>query len=480
MRAKTTHEDGSFWDYGYDGRYRLTSAVRSNANETMEANYAYTYDDGDNLLSDCNEVKSRARQWQPAVALPREGRGTAMKAGATCSKGVSRYHAQPCDTWRRGRFRFAATAGMTPGTAGTIAKANTDADLELRFTYVNNDTSDNGYYLIVGPRYGTGGDRIYLNILRGSINLAQRVSGVWTGLVGAAVTTEEGVEYTIRVVCDDSDVKVYRAAPDELEELVLETSNCTMTYTNYVTFTPSTDADFEIDNIRILSDDLSNTTTFAVNNANELTSMTDYNGSTTFGFDDWGRMTSKARGSYEAEYGYKYADMMTSLNSDYPGESNYTYEYGGNGKRISWTRDSAQTKFRWGKGMSLVNEEDGSGELTLTYFGYCLGAAQGANPATGSWVTYSLDKLGTVHSVRNSSKVAVSQMMYSPFGEKVSAAGTYVARGYTGHYDDGSGHLYHYYRDYFPKFSRWTVRDPLGPIDGPNLYSYSRGNKWGQ
>ncbi len=30
MRAQTTHEDGAFWDYGYDGRYRLTSAVRSN------------------------------------------------------------------------------------------------------------------------------------------------------------------------------------------------------------------------------------------------------------------------------------------------------------------------------------------------------------------------------------------------------------------------------------------------------------------
>ncbi len=44
-----TQVDGSIWDYAYDGRYRLTSAVRDNANTspTITATYAYTYDDGD-------------------------------------------------------------------------------------------------------------------------------------------------------------------------------------------------------------------------------------------------------------------------------------------------------------------------------------------------------------------------------------------------------------------------------------------------
>jgi YD repeat-containing protein len=49
--TSTTHEDGALWDYLYDERYRLTSAVRSNASETIEATYAYTYDDGDNMLT---------------------------------------------------------------------------------------------------------------------------------------------------------------------------------------------------------------------------------------------------------------------------------------------------------------------------------------------------------------------------------------------------------------------------------------------
>ncbi len=59
--TQTTHEDGAFWEYGYDGRYRLTSAVRSNANETIEAAYAYTYDDGDNLLTKVETLRGRFR-----------------------------------------------------------------------------------------------------------------------------------------------------------------------------------------------------------------------------------------------------------------------------------------------------------------------------------------------------------------------------------------------------------------------------------
>ncbi|MCF6283609.1 MAG: cysteine peptidase family C39 domain-containing protein [Candidatus Hydrogenedentes bacterium] len=45
--TKITHEDGASWAYEYDGRERLTSAVRSNTSSpTIDATYEYTYDDG--------------------------------------------------------------------------------------------------------------------------------------------------------------------------------------------------------------------------------------------------------------------------------------------------------------------------------------------------------------------------------------------------------------------------------------------------
>lgn len=49
--TRTTHADGSYWDYGYDARDRLTAAVRKDDGGQTLASYAYTYDAGDNLLT---------------------------------------------------------------------------------------------------------------------------------------------------------------------------------------------------------------------------------------------------------------------------------------------------------------------------------------------------------------------------------------------------------------------------------------------
>jgi len=50
--GRKVESPASLWEYEYDGRYRLTSAVRENAaTPTITATYEYTYDDGDNLLT---------------------------------------------------------------------------------------------------------------------------------------------------------------------------------------------------------------------------------------------------------------------------------------------------------------------------------------------------------------------------------------------------------------------------------------------
>ena len=48
---------------------------------------------------------------------------------------------------------------------------------------------------------------------------------------------------------------------------------------------------------------------------------------------------------------------------------------------------------------------------------------------------------------------------------------------FTGHQGDGESGLYYApFRYYSPFQARWTTRDPLGMIDGPNVYAYVRGN----
>jgi RHS repeat-associated protein len=445
--TSTTHEDGSFWEYLYDGRYRLTSAVRSNANETIEANYAYTYDAGDNLLT----------KVEPFEDDFNDGNYTGWSVWSGTWSAANNY------------------VRKTPGAAGTFAKANTDNDNELRFSYVCNDTSVSGYTLTVSPRYASSGDRIYVNILPGSVNLAQRVSGVWSSLDAQALTSTQGVEYTIRVVCDGQNVRVFRTAPGALEELVLETASCTVASTNNVSFTPSLNADFEIDDIRVLSDDLSNTTTFAVNNANELTSMADYNGTTSFAFDAWGRMTSKARGSYEATYGYRYGQMLRSVTSDFPGEGNVTYEYGGDGKRRERVVSGNTTTYLWDIGYQVLNERDEYGTLTATHV-LQFATIIGSNPSMGVYKYRASDALGSTNRIRSQGKSLLGFYEYGPFGTRYHDSGE-EAESFTGHFWDESANAYlTAFRYYEPKLGRWTTRDPVGLLAGLNFYAYALNN----
>ena len=51
---------------------------------------------------------------------------------------------------------------------------------------------------------------------------------------------------------------------------------------------------------------------------------------------------------------------------------------------------------------------------------------------------------------------------------------------FTGHQWDGESGLYYApFRYYSPFQARWTTRDPLGMVDGPNVYAYVRGNPVG-
>ena len=59
------------------------------------------------------------------------------------------------------------------------------------------------------------------------------------------------------------------------------------------------------------------TTVFGYNTANELTSQTVGGTTTSFTYDDWGRMATKAQGNYQAMYGYRFGNFGdTKLNSE--------------------------------------------------------------------------------------------------------------------------------------------------------------------
>ncbi len=198
---------------------------------------------------------------------------------------------------------------------------------------------------------------------------------------------------------------------------------------------------------------------------------------TTFAYDAWGRMTAKSDGTYSAAYAYRYGNKLASVTSDFPSEGNATYQYDGAGKRRQRTAGGTTTRYRWDPNWSVLNVEDGSGNLTRSYVGRSGSHVDGTNPSTGTWRFYVHDHLGSTRGVYNSDKTQYAALEYTPYGEVYASSGSVsdITRRYTGHdWDDAAELYYAPYRYYAPGLARWITRDPLGMVDGPNVYEYVR------
>jgi RHS repeat-associated protein len=262
-------------------------------------------------------------------------------------------------------------------------------------------------------------------------------------------------------------------------EQVLTTSTAPFSSTTKLSFASGPNSTFSYDDIRVIGSSLANTaTTFACNAGNELTSQTQNNVTTNFTYDAWGRMATKSRGNYTAAYAWGQGEKLTAVTSNFPGEGNVTYTYGGDGKRRG-RNDGSVTKYRWDKGWSALEEENAFGTLTTTLVSN-LAQITGTVPSSGV-VEYTLsDRLGSLRALYDLDKGLRGGVEYTPFGVDYLRFGDNASRKYTGHDWDEDAELYCApYRVYCPNQGRWESRDPLGVIDGPNLYGYVRNNPIG-
>jgi|GEM_PF-2560804 RHS repeat-associated protein len=219
--------------------------------------------------------------------------------------------------------------------------------------------------------------------------------------------------------------------------------------------------------------------------ANELVSLAVGGTNTSFAYDAWGRMTSKSDGTYSATYAYRYGDKLASVMSDFPTEGNASYQYDGAGKRRQRTGGGTTTRYRWDVGWNVLNEEDNLGSLARTHImdsplaevADILSDVAGANPATGAYRYYVSDHLGSTRGLYDGGKSALGGYEYSPYGELYANSGSVALEGlaaaFTGKPWDAAAQMYYFpYRWYSPSAARWLTRDPLGVVDGPNVYAY--------
>ena len=66
---------------------------------------------------------------------------------------------------------------------------------------------------------------------------------------------------------------------------------------------------------------------------------------------------------------------------------------------------------------------------------------------------------------------------FVPFGQRYSVTGSAPYHEFTGKPWDPDAKLYYFpFRYYSPNMNRWTMADPAGVIDGPNVLAYVGGN----
>jgi len=185
-------------------------------------------------------------------------------------------------------------------------------------------------------------------------------------------------------------------------------------------------------------------------------------------------------GAHEAAYVWRFGSKLKAVTSTFPDEASSTqFNYDGLGKRRNrLVGDTSLTWWRWDAGMNAIAEYAGTpgswtfGAQTSTYIPG-LAEIPGADASTGAYRYIYADHLGSVRSLRDQGKSTLAAYEYDPYGGVYAQSGLPITHGYTGHIWNPEIALYYApYRYYSPTTSRWLTRDPLGMVDGPNVYGY--------
>ena len=365
-------------------------------------------------------------------------------------------------------------------------RSHSDPDSDIWFAY-RQDASAEGAYLQGRFRYVDSNNFSALQISQGSMQLAFVVNGSPAYVSNANATSSTGTWYEVYLRSDGQNVTVYRRVKGQgMFQQVLTTSTAPSMTTGRFQFYLNTQAQYSIDNVRIVANSLSSTVAYAYDTEDRMDQMSKDGMTTVFYYDYWGRQKSKdvQSGAHTASYRYRYDSKMCTATSNFPDESNLTLVYDGLGK-LRQSDGAATSNYRWDRGWNLINIEASDGTLQNTVWYQPpqdamapLGMAAGANPSSGAtWSYFLSDYINSIRETRLHDRTVSGEYEYTPYGDDYFRNGALPEFGFTGKRRfDELGEYYFPYRMYSPGLARWLMRDPAGTIDSVNAYYYAKEN----
>jgi len=215
---------------------------------------------------------------------------------------------------------------------------------------------------------------------------------------------------------------------------------------------------------------------YSVNDLNQYTEVDTFE----FDYDSRGNLISDGVNTYSYDYENRLDSVFTATDT-------VSYTYDPFGRRISKTTEGETTYYVY-DGDHVIAEYDGDGTQLREYlYGSRIDEVISMLDTDSSTrYFYFADGLGSVSEVIDLLGVVKEKYEYSPYGKTTvknrygqtlpeTAIGN--SYGFTGRRLDYETGLYHYRaRTYSAGLGRFMQRDPLGYVDGMNLFAYVRNN----
>jgi RHS repeat-associated protein len=218
--------------------------------------------------------------------------------------------------------------------------------------------------------------------------------------------------------------------------------------------------------------------------------------SATYGYDTHGNMISMP---HLPTMGWDFKDQLQTTNLAGGGNVYFMYDAAGHRVRKVWEHSGLVEERVYVGGYEVYEKRsatdgsvalarqtlhvmDGVRRIALVETTTADTSAAAFQPSTVT--RFQLDNhLGSALLEVDGGGMVISYEEYHPYGTTAYRAGTGAAEvslkryRYTGkERDDETGLYYHGARYYAPWLGRWTATDPLGIVDGPDVYAYVRGN----